>query len=80
MLKPNEININKAIALCVENKIYVKSFKIGKKYCIKVDDNGGIVEYKKLVYDSQLHSAISKTWRHYAAIILNKKNAIKKNK
>jgi hypothetical protein len=78
-LNKNDIDINTAIALCVENKIFVKSIKCGKRYMIKVDFNGTEISYKdKLVYKSALHSCISKTWRYFAANIINDNNAKKK--
>lgn len=66
------IDISKAIALCVTHGISVSSVKVGKKYAVTVDDNGEYKQYDKKVYAHQIHAAINKTWKAYAAHILSK--------
>ena len=70
----HHIEISKAIALCVTNNISVGSVKVGKKYCVKVVINGDEKVFDKSVYAHQIHSAIKKTWRYYAAKILNEES------
>ncbi|WP_405329535.1 hypothetical protein [Leeuwenhoekiella sp. LLG6367-2.1] len=71
-LRASHIDINKAIALCTRNGISVTSVQVGKKFSVKVDDNGREVTYDQTVYAHQINSAIKKTWRYYAAKLLNK--------
>ena len=67
----HHIEISKAIALCTSNNISVVSVKVGNKYAVKVVVNGKEKVFDKSVYAHQIHSAIKKTWRYYAAKILN---------
>lgn len=70
-LKPSDIDINKAIALCTRKGIRVSSTQAGRKFKIVVNDNGELIEYEQTVYAHKLASVIKKTWRYYAAKILN---------
>jgi hypothetical protein len=72
-LQPNDIDINQAIAVCERNGVHVSSEPIGRKFSIKVDDNGKVRNYEKTVYAHRINSAIKKTWRFHAAKILNQK-------
>lgn len=74
MLTKEDIDINKAIAICTSNGITITSVQVGKRYSVLVNDNGEEVRYDKTVYSGKINSAINKTWRHYAAKILNTKN------
>lgn len=74
-LELRDIDINKAIAICRRNGVQVDSVPDGKRFLVRVIDNGEEVIYDKPVYSHRLHSAISKTWRYNAAKILNKQNA-----
>ena len=70
-LTPDDIDINKAIAICTRSGISVGSIKAGRKFKIKVSDNGVDTVYDQTVYAHRLSSVIKKTWRYYAAKILN---------
>ncbi len=74
-LTPNQIDINKAIAVCTRNGVTVTSIEMGRRFMVKVIDNGVEELIDKPVYAHRLNSAIKKTWRYYAAMILNKANA-----
>lgn len=71
-LTPRDIDINKAIALCTRNDISVTSVQVGRKFAVKVIENGVETVFDKTVYAHQINSAIKKTWRYYAAQLINK--------
>ena len=72
-LMPKDIDINKAIAICTRNDITVSSVKVGRKFAIKVVNDGDETVYDQTVYAHQINSAIKKTWRYYAAKLINEK-------
>jgi hypothetical protein len=80
-LELRDIDINKAIAICRRNGVRVESVVDGKKFYVKVIDNDDERVYDKPVYSDRIHAALNKTWRYWAAKILNKQNAetIKEN-
>lgn len=73
-VQAKDIDINKAIALCTREGLTVSSIKCGRKFKVRVDNNGVETVYDQYVYAHRLNSAINKTWRHHAAIILNNNN------
>ena len=73
-LEPRHIDINKAIAICTRDGVTVSSVQCGRKFKVRVDNNGVETVYDKSVYAHRLNSAINKTWRYHAAIILNNNN------
>ena len=72
-LKPKDIDINKAIAVCERNGVHVSSAPEGRKFVVKVNDNGSTITYEATVYAHRINSAIKSTWRFHAAKILNQK-------
>lgn len=73
--KLRDIDINKAIAICTRNGVRVESVPNGKKFFVKVFDNGDEKIYDTPVYSHRINAALSKTWRYYAAKIINETNA-----
>ena len=67
----HHIDINAAIALCTRNGITVTSQQVGNKFAVKVVDNGEAKVFDKTVYKNKINSAINKTWKYYAYLLLN---------
>ena len=66
------IDINTAMSICLRNGIKVYPVINGRMFQIEVDDNGKITKFDKLVDGKSVANAQSKTYRHYALLILEK--------
>ena len=68
-----QLDISKAISICLRKGIKVYPVVSNKKFKIEVNDNGKLKRYNKEVVASELNKALSNTYKHYAVIILKDK-------
>ena len=81
--KPFQIDISKAMSICIRAGIKVYPVPSGRRFKVEVDDNGELIRYNKELSDKDLNVALSKTYKHYAVLLINKKkhaNITKENK
>lgn len=67
-----QIDISKAISICLRRGIKVYPVVSDKKFKIEVNDNGKLKRYNKEVAVRELNKALSNTYKHFAVLILKK--------
>lgn len=72
--KTLQIDISRAMSICLRSGIKVYPVTSGRKFKIEVNDNGSLTRYNKEVDTKHLNKAISKTYKHYAVEIMKTKN------
>ena len=72
--KKMQIDISKAMSICLRNGVKVYPKVSGRKFKVEVDNKGEIIRYDKEVIGKELNKALSNTYKHFAKIILNDAN------
>ncbi len=65
------------MSICLRNGIKVSPEIQGYRFSIVVDNNGALVYGKKTFNSKEIANAVSKTYKYYAKLILNKKENAK---
>lgn len=71
-VKELNIGISKAISICLKAGVKVYPVNINRHFKIEVNDNGNLIRYDKIITQQQVNSAQSKTYKHWANVILKK--------
>ena len=80
--KPLDIDISKAMAICIKHGLKVYPVATGRKFQIEVDNNGTLKRYDKEVVSKELNKAMSTTYKHFAVQFIKQKedaNSTKEN-
>ena len=73
-MKQVQIDINKALSICIKNKVIVYPVMSGRRFKIQVNDNGSLTTYDKEIAGDKVSNAQSKVYKYHALKILNNAN------
>jgi len=70
VVKELQLDINKAMSICVRNGVKVYPVPIGRLFAVEVDRKSGIKRYDSLVSGKEVAAAVRKTYIAFAKLIL----------
>ena len=73
MVKELNIDINKAMSICIRNGVKVYPVPLGRLFAVEVDKPSGLKRYDKLINGKEVAAAVRKTYIAYAKLILKDK-------
>lgn len=71
--KKLQLDISKAISICIKHGLKVYPVRNGKTFKIEVDDNGKLIRYTKEVHQKELNKALSATYKYFAVMFIKQK-------
>ena len=82
MDKKLQLDISKAMSICIKNGLKVYPVAVGRRFKIEVDNNGTIKRYDKEINAHKINKALSATYKYFAIMFLKQKqdaNSTKEN-